>query len=74
MSGPVTKNLYGGRSAGRKMVLTVLDSIEASINQYANAFDPCPLCQNKTESGYKEECSICAYYYASQFKAKGPEE
>lgn len=56
-----------GRSAGRKMVLQVLDSLEESVNKYANSYDPCPLCANKTDAGHAEECHTCAYFYPSHF-------
>ncbi len=59
-----------GRKAGGKMVLQVLDTLETSVNRYVNDYDPCPLCANKTEKGYGEPCSTCAYFYAGQFKAR----
>ena len=59
-----------GRSAGRKMVLQVLDNLETSVNRYVKDYDPCPMCANKTEKGYGEPCSTCAYFYAGQFKAR----
>lgn len=59
-----------GRSAGRKMVLEILDSIEEGVNKYVNDFDPCPKCANKTEAGHKEICHDCAYFYPAKFKAR----
>lgn len=58
------------RKAGGKMVLKVLDTIEEGINKYINDFDPCPICANKTNEGFKEVCCDCGYFYASQFKAR----
>lgn len=49
--------------------IKILSGMDESINQYANAFDPCPLCRNKKDV-YSEVCSICAYFYASHFEAK----
>ena len=58
------------RKAGGRMVLQVLETLETSVNRYVNDYDPCPMCANKTEKGYGEPCSICAYFYAGQFKAR----
>lgn len=50
--------------------IKILDDMESSINRYVNDYDPCPICANKTEKGYGEPCSTCAYFYAGQFKAR----
>lgn len=48
----------------------LLDNLTESVNGYVNNYDPCPVCENKTETGYAEICHECAYFYAGQFKAK----
>ena len=54
--------------------IKILEDMEDNVNRYVNAFDPCPACANKTEKGYGEPCSICAYFYAGQFKARREEK
>ncbi len=54
----------------RKAIVNVLETLETSVNRYVNDYDPCPMCANKTEKGYGETCSTCAYFYAGQFKAR----
>ena len=54
----------------RKAGVKFLDTLETSVNRYVNDYDPCPMCANKTEKGYGEPCSTCAYFYAGQLKAR----
>lgn len=48
----------------------LLDIMTESVNRYVDNYDPCPMCENKTEKGHEEICHDCAYFYPSHFKAK----
>ncbi|MBQ2175918.1 MAG: hypothetical protein II453_12920 [Alphaproteobacteria bacterium] len=48
-----------------------LKSLESYFNIVPFVLDPCKICKNyDEEKGYKEECSICCYYYGSNFEVK----
>ena len=48
-----------------------LKILESYFNIVPFVLDPCKICKNyDEEKGYKEECSICCYYYGSNFEVK----
>ena len=48
-----------------------LKSLESYFNIVPFVLDPCKIGKNyDEEKGYKEECSICCYYYGSNFEVK----
>lgn len=47
----------------------VLQSIKEAVDAFANAFNPCDMCDNKKDV-YAEDCALCCYYYPSKFEPK----
>ena len=51
--------------------ITILESLKDAVDGYANAFDPCNLCDYKRNDSHTiETCQTCCYYYPSKFRPK----
>lgn len=48
-----------------------MKALEKNINDIPNIFDPCPSCgEYEKKACYNDNCRMCCWYYASQFKLK----
>lgn len=55
----------------KELKIKALQSVKEAVDSYAEAFDPCDMCEY-IKNGFHsvETCQTCCYYYASKFRPK----
>ena len=55
----------------KELKIKALQTIKKAVDGYANAFDPCDLCDYKENGSHNiEACKTCCYYYPSKFRPR----